>query len=337
MKKTMTFFFGLLALASQAQIIVDTNTPLPQMVQTFVGNGITISNVAHTGGPGSIALFSGATNLPIQNGLMLSSGFIDSTINLPASSMASGYGSAVGDADLSVLTGTPTFDASVLEFDFVASGTIAEFRYLFLSEEYNEFVGSSFNDAFALFISGPGINGADNIALIPGINLPVAINNVNNGNAAGLSNGPCFNCAFYIDNYNDSTFIFDGLTTKLTASHAITPGTTYHLKLVVADASDMILDSGILLEAYSLKSTGNSSLDEIKDINHFFVQLENIVLFQNMKTNSTVAVIDAAGKTAISTSATNSKTIDLSALSAGIYTLQIHQGESLLRTKILVK
>lgn len=336
MKKTMTFFLSLFAMASQAQIIFDTTTPVTQMTQTFVGNGITISNVTYTGLQGSIALFSGATNLPIQNGLMLSSGFIDSTINMGAVNLASGNTSSNGDADLSVLTGTPTYDAAVLEFDFVASGSTAEFRYLFLSEEYNEFVGSSFNDAFALFISGPGINGAENIAIIPGTTLPVTINNVNNGNMVPAT-GPCTNCAFYIDNYNDTTFVFDGLTTKLTATHAITPGSTYHLKLVVADATDMILDSGILLEAYSLKSTGNSSLDEVKDINHFFVQSQNLVWFQNLKSNSTVSIIDATGKTALSTAAINGNTIDLSTLSSGIYTLQIVQGESMLRTKILVK
>jgi len=62
--------------------------------------------------------------------------------------------------DLSVLAaGFQTFDASILEFDFIPQSDTLKFNYIFGSEEYPEYVNSGYNDVFGFFISGPGIAG----------------------------------------------------------------------------------------------------------------------------------------------------------------------------------
>src|SRR5690606_1780277 len=87
----------------------------------------------------------------------------------------------------------------ILEFDFVPNGDSLMFRYVFASKEYPGYTCSSFNDAFGFFISGPGINGpfsnnAINIALIPGTDVPVAINTLNSGTPSGGNlASTCFN------------------------------------------------------------------------------------------------------------------------------------------------
>ena len=91
-----------------------------------------------------------------------------------------------GDADLDQLAGVSTYDAAVLEFDFIPASDTLTFDYVFGSEEYNEYVCGTVNDAFGFFLSGPGIagpytNGAENIALVPGTTTQVSINTVNNG------------------------------------------------------------------------------------------------------------------------------------------------------------
>ncbi len=151
-----------------------------------------------------IGSFTGNTNIGLSSGILMGTGKIVDPIfggvNEHSSMSYDGYLSPQlsGDADLLTLSGNQpgaaSIDACVLEFDFVPLGDTVKFRYVFGSEEYPDFVCSSFNDVFGFFISGPGISGpysnnAINIALIPGTTMPVAINTVNDGNA-GYGNNP---------------------------------------------------------------------------------------------------------------------------------------------------
>ena len=126
-----------------------------------------------------------------------------------------------------------------------------QINYVFASEEYPDYVCSPYNDAFGFFISGPGITGVKNIAVIPTTTIGVAINSVNNGvvGAAGIDGG-CTSLAYsslFVDNATGPQIAYNGFTTPLTASASITPCQTYHLKLVIADAADAVYDSGVFL------------------------------------------------------------------------------------------
>jgi PKD repeat protein len=181
-------------------------------------------------------------------------------VDNPASYFESTNNSAAGDADLSGLSGNATFDACILEFDFVANGDSVNFRYQFGSEEYPNYTCTEFNDVFGFFISGPGYGSPTNIALVPGTTIPVAINSVNGGSPTGA--GVLANCqamgpgspfpAYFIDNTGFGAPAYDGLTVVLNAKAAVVPCSTYHFKLGVADASDFILSSGVFLEQGSL-------------------------------------------------------------------------------------
>ena len=122
--------------------------------------------------------------------------------------------------------------------------TNVTFQYIFASEEYNEFVDSPFNDAFAFFLNG------ENIALLPGTNTPVTVNTINNGDNAELFN----------DNgttLGDPTPFpteYDGFTVVLTAEGTIQPDGTNTFKLVIADNSDTSLDSAVFLAENSFGS-----------------------------------------------------------------------------------
>jgi hypothetical protein len=181
----------------------------------------------------------------LSNGVLLTTGDVGL---IPGPNDVSDAGldlSHPGDADISALVGgDPTLDGCAVEFDFVCISDTVEVGYVFGSEEYLEFVGTSFNDHFAFFISGPGIVGTENIALLPGTSVSVGINNVN---VTSYS-------AFYVDNTGGMDIEYDGHTTLLTAKHAVTPGSTYHIKLVIADVFDGIYDSGVFLEGHSFRS-----------------------------------------------------------------------------------
>lgn len=249
------------------QLVTSGNLGPTQLVENIlVGQGVTVTNVNYNGSAGAIGSFTANnTSLGIEEGIILTTGTINSgpagpygPNNRPDAGLDNNAG---GFAPLTNIVGTNTYNAAILEFDFVPQSDTVRFEYIFGSDEYPEWVGEQFNDVFAFFISGPGIpGGQQNMAIIPGTTQPVTINDVNNGNA---NNGPCSNCQFYNNNgtgnnapfNNDPFYIqYDGFTTPLEAVSPVECGETYHLIIAVADVADAIYDSGIFLAAQSLSS-----------------------------------------------------------------------------------
>ncbi|MCC5924194.1 MAG: choice-of-anchor L domain-containing protein, partial [Crocinitomicaceae bacterium] len=249
-----------------AQLTTSGNMTPGQLVQNvLVGQGVSVSNVTYAGAPGAIGYFNGSnSSIGLDEGIILTTGTINSGPDGPygpnnkpnagLDNSAGGYG------PLTNIVNKQTYNAAILEFDFVPQSDTVRFEYVFGSEEYPEWVGDQFNDVFAFFISGPGIAGNQNMAIIPGTTQPVTINNVNNGTN---NNGPCMNCQFYVNNgtgnnapFNTNPFFvqYDGFTTPLQAVSPVQCGETYRLIIAIADVGDAIFDSGIFLSANSLSS-----------------------------------------------------------------------------------
>jgi hypothetical protein len=266
--------------ATAALTVTDQNhgvTPTA-IANALVGGGVTISNVTFTGDPRAAGGFSdGAAIVGIATGIVLSSGHVQSVDTDSACSRGvegpnqcyenggpSGgansrdYGRP-GDGDLSALSGYPTYDAAVLEFDFVPDFSTVQFQYVFSSDEYSDYANTSFNDVFGFFINGV------NCALVPGTGEPVAINTINNGNDRGGDPTP-HNPSLFRDNVRPSPSIdteMDGLTVVLTCTANVNIGETNHMKLAIADASDGVLDSAVFIQAGSLVSVpcGNGTCE----------------------------------------------------------------------------
>jgi gliding motility-associated-like protein len=248
---------------AQLQIVSQSNAQA--LAQRLVGTGVVISNVNLIAGTGATGFFNnfGGTNIGIDSGIVLTNGMaksiganwgLDGNGTVPAqNALADTDLGMPGDGDLAASIGVPrddTHDATILEFDFVPLGDSIKFNYVFSSEEYTPAWVCSFNDAFAFFISGPGILGLKNIALVPNTNLPVSIFNVNEVPGGGCPN----NTIYYVNNLVNTFFTHDGHTLRFTALAQVQPCQTYHLKLVIADVLDHAVDSGVFLEAKSLSS-----------------------------------------------------------------------------------
>jgi len=273
MKFLTAIFFVFNLYLVQAQLQTNGGQTPNQLVQNvLLGPGVSVSNVFYSGPNAAIGTFNAVnTNLGIDEGIIMTTGTIANNNDGPHGpndqASAGVDNNSAGYGPLTNLVGTNTYNAAVLEFDFVPFSDTVKFEYVFGSEEYPEFVGTQFNDVFAFFISGPGINGTKNMAIIPGTTQAVAINNVNNGPANA---GPCTNCAFYNNNGNgnnapfdvDPQYIqYDGFTTPLRATSKVECGETYHLIIAIADVGDGIYDSGIFLAANSLTSEQPVSVD----------------------------------------------------------------------------
>lgn len=238
------------------------------------GNCFDITNVTYTGQASQIGTFTqGQTNIGFSDGMIMASGSCDVAVGPNDQDNASaGFGIAASDADLTQMSGSSNlYDLANIEFDFTPTQTPLVFEYVFGSEEYCEYVGSQFNDAFGFFISGPGINGpfsgnSANIASIGPGNY-VTINNVNHISNAGLyvNNQPSTSGNLCGQNPANGPAVnevqFDGFTRKLTAVANVIPCSTYHIKLKICDVGDGIFDSGVFLRAGSFDAGGNASVE----------------------------------------------------------------------------
>ena len=214
------------------------------LVYTLVGQGITVSNVKYTGAEVAAGVFDGGSGIiGFESGIILSSGDIRNVIGPNVLDNAGINNKTSGDSDLTNLSGFPTHDAAVLEFDFVPQTSSIKFNYVFASDEYNEFVHTDFNDVFAFYVNGV------NCAMVDGD--PVSINTVNNGNP--YNTPPQNNSQYYINNDLDDggadiNTEMDGLTIVLTCEALVNANQTNHVKLAIADASDHIYDANVFLK-----------------------------------------------------------------------------------------
>jgi hypothetical protein len=215
-----------------------------ELVQTILAGGCG-KNVTYTGASIAAGTFTGGDGIiGFNSGIILSTGSAAGVAG-PNNSGNSGVNNGTpGDPQLTALAGVQTFNAAVLEFDFIPRVNQISFQYVFGSEEYLEFVGSQFNDVFGFFVNNV------NVALIPNTMTPVAINTVNN----------ITNTQFFINNSNGQFDTqMDGFTVVLTATATVIPNQLNHIKLAIADAGDAILDSWVLIQASSflgLEPTG---------------------------------------------------------------------------------
>jgi gliding motility-associated-like protein len=263
-------FFCLYGGNALAQLTTSTAQTPAQLVQNvLVGNGVAATNISFSGSANAIGSFNGAsTNIGLNSGIVITTGTVLDDGNGPHgpnNTGGAGTDNGIGgNALLDAIAGNTTYNAAVLEFDFVPQSDSINFRYVFGSEEYPEYVCADFNDVFAFFITGPNPLGGNynntNIANIPGTTTPITINSVNNGSAG--ANGDAVNCgssglsnsAFYVNNANGNTIQYDGFTVPIEAAAKVECGATYHLVMAIADVGDGVWDSGIFLEANSLQS-----------------------------------------------------------------------------------
>jgi len=233
MKKTLFAAALALAIAAPAQaIVVTTSTSATALANAIGGSGITISNAALTNASSTASgtFTGGAGSVGFDSGIVLTTG---------TTGCVAGPNNQTGCSGGGALTN--------LSFDFTSTTGSVFFKYVFASEEYNEYVNSAYNDSFKLLLNGI------NIALLPGAGGVVSINNVNCGSNSAYyknnSSGGSTGCA------NQNLDIqYDGLTTVLTAGANLLAGIN-HFEFVITDIGDSILDSGVFIQAGSFSGT----------------------------------------------------------------------------------
>lgn len=202
---------------SASALVVNSSNDANALANSLSGSGIVITNAALSAANSTATgTFSGgAASIGFDTGVLLTTGTVDCAAGANTQTNCTGGGTT-----------------STLSFDFTTTTGNIFFNYVFASEEYNEFVGSTFNDSFELLLNGV------NIALLPNGGT-VSINNVNNGSNAEF--------------FRDNTVLgldtqYDGLTTLLTASASGLTGTN-SFEFRIQDVGDSSFDSGVFVQA----------------------------------------------------------------------------------------
>lgn len=289
MKKILFILFSFSFTVSFSQNITVNETFTPQQLieNILVNSGcVSVSNFSASGGNfGTGELSYGYFNsngsaFPFSEGIILSTGKLNSAVGPNSNFSDDGTGIGwTGDTDLNLALGlSNTFNASVLEFDFVPNANNISFEYIFSSEQYllNPSSGQcNFTDGFAFLLKEASASTYQNLALIPGTSTPVRVNTVRGTGTICPPANETFFDAFNTGSYPTT---YDGQTKILTAQSVVTPGTLYHIKLVIADEGNARFDSGIFLRAGSFISEKDLGTDRLITTGNPLCNGDNLIL-----------------------------------------------------------
>ena len=167
----------------------------------------------------------------------------------PTANDAENSGASIGDGN--AVRGDTDYDVTTLKVDLnvPVDANCLTFEFRFLSEEYPEFVGTVYNDAFIAEMdsttwttSGSTITAPNNFAFDP-------VGNEISINAAGAT-------SVTADQAAGTTY--DGATPILAASTPVTSG-AHSLYLSIFDQGDQIYDSAVFLDNLTLSTAAKGA------------------------------------------------------------------------------
>ena len=259
--------------AAQADLRLDSSPSASAIESVLQGPGLNIENIRIVkGAVGQYGLFHGGTDpvgsqpiIGMHQGLFMTTGHANSILGTNDRQDYT-YNTHIeySDVNLLQLSQEAYFDPVIIEFDMIPEGDQLNFMLVFGSEEYPEYVCSKFNDAFGLFVSGPGWNGMRNAAFLPGTNTPITVNNINAGKPGSDADGSqckLNNAIYFVENIpNGQGTQLDGFSRPLlTSIDQLQAGKRYRVKLALADTADQAFDSAVFFKW--LTSTQSTPVD----------------------------------------------------------------------------
>jgi hypothetical protein len=228
------------------------------MAENIFGGGVTVIDATFTGDSVSSGIYTGGDTIapgvtPSDTGVILSTGeaedFTNSIGNGNGNAFGVGNGNGQGhlankksdtstdtngvdnDAQLNAAAGTSTYDAAILDVDFIPIGDFLTMQFVFSSEEYPELQDSFYQDFVGVWINGTSVD------------LAVGDGDVDSGNINSTTNENLF-----VDNANsDYNTEMDGFTVTLTLTIPVVSGQLNSIRIAIADVSGTGYDSNLLI------------------------------------------------------------------------------------------
>lgn len=168
-----------------------------------------------------------------------------------------------GDAELDAIAQAAfggagsTQDAAILEFSFTVDDTSIQsisFDLIFGSEEFPEYIDSSFVDIAAVLVNGVNYGLFDGDEERP---LSVIGANVDDGNLLNNDTGYPFNTPSYATVFDIE---YNGISPRLTINVPLDGSEVYDVRLGIADTGDGILDSGLFVSNFQTSTSSAGGL-----------------------------------------------------------------------------
>ena len=192
------------------------------------GQAITILNVSYSGAPNASGTFSTGP-LDLSTGSLFTTGAASNSLPPNNAGNTSTDNGRAGDPLCnSLIPGFMSFDATkiTITFDLAPGFTGISFKSVFGSEEYPEFVNTSYNDVYGAWLDGQQV-------VFDESGAPITIN------------GPFFNSQNVVKPPANGT-AYDGTTDVLTTLATAAPG-VHTLVIAICDAGDRVYDSGVFV------------------------------------------------------------------------------------------
>jgi hypothetical protein len=152
-------------------------------------------------------------------------------------------------------------DAVEFKLDLTVPEGVTGFSldFIFMSVEYEEWIGSSFNDKFYIIMNGgQTTNGQDQVINFTECSNPGVYSDFQNANGQWCYiaintafSEPCSNWTTDIAGTGYECNIGEGSSTGwLTTTQSVQPGESFELRFHIHDTSDQIYDSGVILDNF---------------------------------------------------------------------------------------
>jgi len=232
-------------MATGAELTYNRFATAEQMAETIFGDGVTVLNATYSGATNSSAIYSNGDVIspdvtPADTGLILSTGDVRSFTQSSGDPNRSGSTSSNmpgvdNDAQFNALAGANTYDAAILDANFIPSTDMLSMQFVFSSEEYPEYINSIYNDIVGVWVNSSYV--------------PLS---VGNASVAGVNNANSSN--LYVDNTGDAyNTEMDGFTITMTLEIPVVSGAINNIRIGIADVGDSSYDSNVLIAADSLQ------------------------------------------------------------------------------------
>jgi len=246
-------------MVTASELPINTKANAVSMANTIFGDGVTVVGASYSGDKNSSGTYADGDNTspgvtPGDTGVILSTGrakdFTNSSGQSNQSSSTSTDTKGVNnDSDFNTLAGTRTYDASMLDVDFIPDSNILTMQFVFSSDEYPEYTNSIYNDAVGVWVNGNPVQ------------LAIGSGQTNVGNVNDTNNVNLYN-----DNTSDAfNTEMDGFTVTMTLKMVVVPGQLNSIRIGIADVGDSNYDSNLLIAGNSIQ-TALIATDDTVDI-----------------------------------------------------------------------